>query len=140
LQAVAMAMESADPHILTSMDGAELDTRTFSSETVALEEPRAFFFIIFGLVYEALATSSAESTLTTSVRQPAIIASLQALKYLVRPEYSGKALLERANFDEFINLCYRMAMTESAGIQVYLIETLIALTACQNTHMLQNAG
>jgi hypothetical protein len=134
-----MAMEAADPHIIASMDGGELDTKAFPTETVVPEEPRTFFFIIFGLVYEALATSSAESTLTTSARQPAVIASLQALKFLVRPEYSGKALLERANFDEFINLCYRMAMTESAGIQVYLVETLTAFAACQNTHSLGNA-
>lgn len=135
-----MAMEAADPYVLASMDGAELDTKNVSTQSVVPEEPRAFFFVIFGLVYEALATSSAESTLTTFARQPAIIASLQALKYLVRPEYSGKALLEPANFDEFINLCYRMAMTESAGIQVHLVETLIALAACQNAHVLGRAG
>jgi HEAT repeat-containing protein 5 len=128
-----MAMESADPYVLAAMDGEELDPTTLSSsQHVVSGGPRAFFFIIFGLVYEALATSSAESTLTTSTRQPAIIAALHALKCLVRPEYSGKALLERANFDEFINLCYRISMTESASIQVHLVETLAVFTTSQN--------
>jgi hypothetical protein len=91
------------------------------------EEPATFFFVVFGLVYETLAASSADSTSTASTRQPTVIAALQALKSLVRPEYSGKALVDSPTFDEFISLCYRMAMTESASIQVYLIEMLTML-------------
>ena len=132
-------MQADDPHILAAMDGSE---RTPISDSVikppGRNEPRAFFFVIFGLVYEALATSSADSTLTTSARQPAVIAALGALKCLVRPEYSGKAMLESTTFDEFVNLCYRMAMTEPAGIQVHLVETVAALAASQDTSTLAN--
>lgn len=128
LQAVAAAMQTRDPYILAAMDGQELSQGDPSpSQSIPRDEPTAFFFVIFGLVYEALATASADSTSATSTRQVAVISALQALKCLVLPEYSGKAILEPTIFDEFISLCYRMAMTESAGIQVHLIEMLTIL-------------
>ena len=123
-------MQAGDPAMLAAMDGREPGT-TNGPATVP-DEPTVFFFIIFGLVFEALGTSSAESNLTTSTREPTVIAALQALKCLVRPEYSGKALLEPTTFDEFISLCYRMAMTESAVIQVHLVEMVAALAASQD--------
>jgi hypothetical protein len=133
LQAVATTMQAGDPAMLAAMDGREPGTnmKTNGPATVP-DEPTMFFFIIFGLVFEALATSSAESNLTTSTREPTVIAALQALKCLVRPEYSGKALLEPTTFDEFISLCYRMAMTETAVIQVHLVEMVAALAASQD--------
>lgn len=116
------------------MDGREssVDNKPSNGSTTVREEPTVFFFIVFGLVYEALVTSSADSALTTATRQPAVIAALQALKFLVRPEYSGKALLEPTAFDEFISLCYRIAMTETAPIQIHLVEVVTALASSQN--------
>lgn len=133
LQAVAITMQAKEPSMLAAMDGLESGekVKTNGPSTVR-DEPTVFFFIIFGLVYEALVTSSADSTLTTATRQPAVIAALQALKSLVKPEYSGKALLEPTTFDEFISLCYRMAMTETAAIQVHLVEMLAALSSSQD--------
>lgn len=125
-------MAAGDPSILAAMDGRETMTAAKINGTVPVrDEPTVFFFVIFGLVYEALASSSAEATSVTS-RQPTIIAALQALKSLVKPEYAGKALLEPTTFDEFISLCYRMAMTETATIQVHLIEVLAALASNQD--------
>ena len=118
-------MQAGEPFVMAAMDGHEIGTNLKPNVPSSIRvEPTMFFFIIFGLVYEALVTSSADSTLTTSTRQPAVIAALQALKSLVKPEYSGKALLEPTTFDEFISLCYRIAMTETAVVQVYLIEML----------------
>jgi HEAT repeat-containing protein 5 len=132
LQAVATAMQANDPHILTAMDGIDHNqNNTSGSNHTSQDEPRPFFFVIFGLVYEALATSSAESISVTSTRQPAVIAALRALKHLVRPEYSGKAIMEPTIFDEFISLCYRMAMTEPADVQTHLVETVAALATSQ---------
>lgn len=126
-------MQAGDPAILAAMNGREssADIETNGPATVS-DEPTMFFFVIFGLVYEALATSSAESNLTTSSREPMVIAALQTLKCLVRPEYSGKALLEPTTFDEFISLCYRMAMTEAAPVQIHLVEMVAALAASQD--------
>ena len=118
--------------MLAAMDGRESSTDIKSKAPATVrDEPTVFFFVIFGLIYEALATSSTESNLTTSTREPTVISALQALKCLVRPEFAGKALLEPTTFDELISLCYRMAMTETAPIQIQLVEMVAALAAGQ---------
>ncbi|KAF7355790.1 Clathrin-coated vesicle protein [Mycena sanguinolenta] len=133
LQAVATAMHSNDPHVLAAMDGQELakDVKPPVKEA-RRQEPAMFFFIVFGLVYEALATASAESSSSLTSRQATVIAALQTLKCLVRPEYAGRAMMEPAIFDEFISLCYRMAMTEPARIQIHLVEVLAIMAATQD--------
>ncbi|KAJ7675207.1 armadillo-type protein [Mycena rosella] len=134
LQAVAAAMQANDPHILAAMDGREIgkDAAAPPPKEARRDEPTMFFFIVFGLVYEALATASAESSSSTTSRQSTVIAALQTLKCLVRPEYAGKAIMEPAIFDEFISLCYRMAMTETARIQIHLVEVLAIVAATQD--------
>lgn len=125
-------MQSGDPHILAAMDGREYDEKKVDLITPTdRKEPTAFFFVIFGLVYEALATSSADSSSTTPARQLGVISALQALKCLVKPEYSGAAMMEPTIFEEFISLCYRMAMTEAAAIQIHLVEMLAIFAASQ---------
>lgn len=124
-------MECGDPHIHSAMDGQEFHAGAKPLYFGKREEPTAFFFVIFGLVYEALATSSTESTSAASA-QASIIAALQALKCLVRPEYSGKVIREPTIFEEFISLCYRIAMTESARITVHLLEMLSVFAASQD--------
>jgi len=118
-------MHVNDPAIIAAMDG-QPSTATMNANR---DEPAAFFFVIFGLVFEALTTSSTDLALTTSTRDPIVIAALRALKCLVRPEYSGKVMLDATIFDEFINLCYRLAMTEAASIQSHLVEMLTTLVA-----------
>ena len=123
-------MESGDPYILAAMDGREFKPE--SKPPTKREEPTAFFFVIFGLVYEALATSSADSSSAMSARQSLVVAALQTLKSLVRPEYAGKAIKEATIYDEFISLCYRIAMTESASVQIHLVEMLSIFAASQD--------
>ncbi|EAU90073.2 clathrin-coated vesicle protein [Coprinopsis cinerea okayama7 len=132
LQAVATSMQTNDPHIVAAMDGRELgpNEKPLVSQGPK-QEPSAFFFILFGLVYEALSTSSSDSS-GSSQRQSDYIAALQALKCLVKPEYAGKAILEPTIFDEFTSLLYRIAMTEPADIQVHLIEALSIFASTQS--------
>lgn len=125
-------MQSNDPHILAAMDGRELTSGVVESTKKAREEPTAFFFIIFGLVYEALSASSADSTSGTVSRQSATITALQTLKCLLKPEYAGKTIMEPTIFDEFISVSYRMAMTEGANIQIHLVEMLSVFATTQD--------
>lgn len=118
-------MHANDPHILAAMDGREPAT-TVNGSARSRTEPTAFFFPVFGLVYEGLVAASTDASSAQGSRETTIIA-LEALKSLVHPDYSGKALLEPAIFDEFTSLCYRMAMTESAAVQVHLVEAIAAL-------------
>ena len=119
LNAVATAMEARDPFILGAMEQAD-DVPTASTDRSTRSDPTAMFFAVFSLVYEALSGS-------TPYSEPIPAAStiaLRAMKSLVRREYSGRALLEPAIFDELLNLWYRMAMTEPPALQVQLVEAI----------------
>ena len=127
-----MAMGAEEPSMQSAMDGRETASDIKGNgKAPQRQEPVVFFFVVFGLVYEALAAPPSESTSAAS-RQPIIIAALQALNSLVKPEYAGKALSEPTTFDEMISLFYRIAMTESAAIQVHLIRVVTALAASQD--------
>ncbi|KAG9318303.1 armadillo-type protein [Chiua virens] len=110
LQAVANAMEHSGQHVSSSILGQKSTGAVPSSNGVGLPrpEPAPLFFVLFGLIYEALAISSPQ----------------EALKCLIDPRYSGKALLEPTVFKEFISLCYRMAMVEKAVTLVHLLEVI----------------
>lgn len=133
LQAVASAMQAKDPFIISAMDGREQISNAPDPTNASREEPTTFFYVVFGLVYEALAAASTDSLANSSARQASLIASLQALKSLVRPEYAGKAILDPTTFDEFISVCCRLAMTESAPIQIHLIEVMTVFAATQGS-------
>ncbi|KAG1837702.1 armadillo-type protein [Suillus subalutaceus] len=119
LQAVANAMNRSDQYISAAILGKEVGTSVNGIDSAA-EGPAPLFFPLFGLIYEALATSSPD----TSSRGDTVIACLGALKCLLDPRYSGKALLEPTIFQEFMSLSHRMAMTESAEVLIHLITVL----------------
>jgi hypothetical protein len=129
-------MQVGDAAVLAAMDGQEPSQASNNNpqlKSKPREDQTAFFYVLFGLVYEALSTSSPDSGTTNSDRQTLVVACLEALKSLVRPEYAGKAILEPNIFDEFISLSYRMAMTESATVQIHLVEMLGALASTQGS-------
>lgn len=126
-------MHDGDAHVLAAMDGNEIVMNGVPQPT-SRAEPTALFFVIFGLVYEALAspdTDSAPGNRTTSV------IALKCLKYLVRPQYSGHALLDQANFDELISLFYRMTITEPTAVVIHILEVLSSLVVNQDTKLVE---
>lgn len=125
LQAVTSAMEAGDPFIRVAMDGREpSDADSGAKMNGNTEHPTTFFFIIFGLVFEALVTSSPDSG-RQNIKNT--IAALKALKCLVRNQYAGNAFRDVAIFEELVNMCYRMALTEPVTVQINLVETLSSL-------------
>jgi hypothetical protein len=124
LNAVATAMETQDPFILGAMEGMDDVTPASSTKRNARSEPTALFFVIFGLVYEALSSSTPYSESSTAASDNMPLIALRAMKCLVRREYSGRALLEPTIFDELLNLWYRIAMTEPPVLQVQLVEVI----------------
>lgn len=124
-------MQAKDPNIVAAMDGKEDDLPTPTPDsTFKRNGPTAFFFIVFGLVYEALAQASTNSASAVS-NQDVSIAALEALENLVRPEYAGDAIMEPTIFEEFTSLCYRMAMMETATVQIPLIRAVASLASSQ---------
>lgn len=126
LNAVAIAMQNDDPSILAAMDGQDAPPTQPDPKAQAetREEPTVFFFVVFGLVYEALATSTPDSGPDA---QRTSIVSLQALKCLVRRKYCGRVFNDPPLFEELLNLFYRMALTEPSGVQIHLVEAIASL-------------
>ena len=124
LNAVATAMETRDPFIFGAMEGMDDVTTASLTARGARPEPTAMFFVIFGLVYEALSASTPYSEASLAASGNTSLVALRAMKCLVRREYSGRALLEPTIFDELLNLWYRMAMTEPPALQIHLMEVI----------------
>lgn len=120
-------MEHSGQHVSSAILGQRSATVPPSSNGLGLPrtEPAPLFFVIFGLIYEALAVSSPQSSGTPNLRGATVAASLRALKCLIDPQYSGTALLEPTVFKEFTSLCYRLAMVENAATLVHLLEVII---------------
>jgi hypothetical protein len=89
------------------------------------EEPVAFFFVLFGLVFESLAVRSNDDDIVTRQRNLDI---LHALKKILRPSVSGNAIYQEVVFAESMDLFDRMVLTESLGVQTIIVE--IARNLC----------
>lgn len=124
-------MHDGDTCVLAAMDGIEPGANGALQPTPR-KEPTALFFVIFGLAYEALASPDTDSG--PGHRKISVIA-LKCLKHIVRPQYSGHALLDQANFEELVNLFYRMAITEPPTVVVHILEVLSSLVVSQDTRL-----
>ncbi len=78
------------------------------------EEPVAFFFILFGLAFEALVTRAREET----SQAPSI---LNALRKILTPAVAGNAVYEDTVFDETTDTLERVALTSTSQTQSALI-------------------
>jgi len=105
-------MQANDREMVAAMDGLDMPPTIPMSKR---KEPTMFFYILFGLVFEALSSSASSST----------AAALETLKCLVRPEYSGNAIRGGGVvYEEFISMCYRIGMTENASLVGKLVEVM----------------
>jgi hypothetical protein len=97
---------------------------TKSSDINYRDEPVAFFFVLFGLAFEALAGRAGESQ--TSKAQ--ILEILQALKKILRPSVSGQAIYQEVVFGETMDMLDRLVLTEALNVQAVIVE--IARNLC----------
>jgi hypothetical protein len=79
------------------------------------EEPVAFFFILYGLAFEALVISAREDASQT-------LAILQALKKILRPAVAGNAVYQDVVFGETTDAFDRLAMMGELDTQTVLVE------------------
>ena len=79
------------------------------------EEPVAFFFILYGLAFEALVVSARED-----VSQA--FAILQALRKILRPAVAGTAIYQDIVFSESMDAFDRLAMTAGNDIHGVLVD------------------
>jgi len=124
-------MAAKDTTIILAMDGRTSDDQ--DKPVAQKEEPSAYFFVVFGLIYEALSTLSMDANDNSPLETA--VAALDTLGYLVRPEFAGRAVLEQPIFDELISLAYRLGMTESTEVQRHLISAIASLASSQRSRM-----
>lgn len=125
LSAVASLLKQSDPNVLKAVNGANEEEKASDTALLTRNEPALFFWVLFGLSYEALCTGSQGS----SEISPAAVqsAALDALDGLIRREVSGNALTETALFDEVCNLCYRLAITEGPEVKQRVMDVAVSL-------------
>ncbi|GAA5889046.1 hypothetical protein JCM6882_009727 [Rhodosporidiobolus microsporus] len=126
LHAVATLLKVSDPHMLRAMDGVDpKEIYTASLPSAHRSEPALFFWVLFGLAFEALCTAGPSSSLVSTNSIQSI--ALEALVGLIRPDVSGAVLKETGIFEELCNLCYRLAITEGPAIKVRVVEIAVGL-------------
>lgn len=119
--------------VFDALDGklelAEEDTTSKASQDIRYrDEPVAFFFVLFGISFEALVTHSSSGTAAARQRTLDVI---RAMKKILSPAVAGLAIYQEAIFTETMDLLDRLVLTESLEVQTEIVE--IARNLC-TTH------
>lgn len=89
------------------------------------DEPVAFFFVLFGIAFEALATKPGQSDSLEVQEQTLSI--LQALRKILQPSVSGQAIFREAVFSETMDLLDRLVLTDGLDVQGVIVQIARAL-------------
>lgn len=126
MDAIASLIEKDPDFVFDSLDGRKSVGQTNGDGPKTninyRDEPVAFFFVLFGIVIEALVTRPGNDS------SNAILKILSALKKILLPSVAGNAIFQDSVFSETIELFDRLALTEGLVVQSVLVD--IARTLC----------
>ncbi|KAI1372972.1 ARM repeat-containing protein [Hypoxylon crocopeplum] len=130
VDAIASLIEQDSEFVFDALDGKETDASGTNghSKTADInyrDEPVAFFFVLSGIAFEALATRSGQTDSLATQEQTLEI--LQALKKILHPSVSGHAIYREAIFSETMDLLDRLVLTEGLDVQGVIVEIARAL-------------
>ncbi|KAI2601900.1 ARM repeat-containing protein [Hypoxylon sp. NC1633] len=130
VDAIASLIEQDSEFVFDALDGKETDGSGTDGHSKHVDinyrdEPVAFFFVLFGIAFEALATRSGQADSLATQEQTLEI--LQALKKILHPSVSGHAIYREAIFSETMDLLDRLALTEGLNVQGVIVEIARAL-------------
>ncbi|KAI0156643.1 ARM repeat-containing protein [Hypoxylon sp. FL1284] len=130
VDAIASLIEQDSEFVFDALDGKETDTSATNGHSKNADinyrdEPVAFFFVLFGIAFEALATRSGQTDSLATHEQTLEI--LQALKKILHPSVSGHAIYREAIFSETMDLLDRLVLTEGLDVQGVIVEIARAL-------------
>lgn len=91
------------------------------------DEPVAFFFVLFGISFEALAARPSSDSMVSHKRT---IDILRALRKIVSPSVAGLAIYQDAIFSESMDLLDRLALTEGVEVQTIVVDIARNLCTC----------
>ena len=123
VDAVAVLVERDSDSVFDALDnkrdaainGAANGSAAAGRDMSFREEPVAFFFILFGLAFEALVTQTREDPSQA-------LSILQALGKILTPEVCGNAIYEDAVFNETTDTLDRLALTSTRETQSVLVK------------------
>ncbi|RAR02328.1 ARM repeat-containing protein [Stemphylium lycopersici] len=122
VDAIASLIDEDSEFVFDALDGkTELSESTPSGRADHInyrDEPVAFFFVLFGLAFEALAGRPGD--LQASKEQ--ILEILQALKKILRPSVSGHAIYQEVVFSETMDMLDRLVLTEGLTVQTVIVQ------------------
>jgi hypothetical protein len=122
VDAIASLIDEDSEFVFDALDGkTELSESTSNGKADHInyrDEPVAFFFVLFGLAFEALAGRPGD--LQASKEQ--ILEILQALKKILRPSVSGQAIYQEVVFSETMDMLDRLVLTEGLTVQTVIVE------------------
>jgi hypothetical protein len=124
VDAIASLIEQDSEFVFDALDGKEADTPATNGHSKGndinyRDEPVAFFFVLFGIAFEALAARPGSDVLATKEQTLEI---LQALKKILHPSVSGHAIYREAIFSETMDLLDRLVLTEGLDVQGVIVQ------------------
>lgn len=128
VDAIASLIGQDSEFVFDALDGKESGATPNGHTKGAInyrDEPLAFFFVLFGIAFEALAAKPGQADSLASHEQTLEI--LQALKRILHPSVSGHAIYREAVFTETMDLLDRLVLTEGLDVQGVIVEIARAL-------------
>ncbi|KAG9239350.1 armadillo-type protein [Amylocarpus encephaloides] len=124
VDAIASLIEQDSEFVFDALDGKETDGPTKNGHSKGndinyRDEPVAFFFVLFGIAFEALVARPGSDALATKEQTLQI---LQALKKILHPSVSGHAIYREAIFSETMDLLDRLVLTEGLDVQSVIVQ------------------
>jgi hypothetical protein len=128
VDAIASLIEQDSQFVFDALDGKEAEPTKANGEAKShskgndinyRDEPVAFFFVLFGIAFEALVARPGNETLATKEQTLEI---LLALKKILHPSVSGHAIYREAIFSETMDLLDRLVLTEGLDVQGVIVQ------------------
>ncbi|KAK0380588.1 hypothetical protein CLIM01_02055 [Colletotrichum limetticola] len=143
VDAIASLIEQDSEFVFDALDGKESEGLSTNGHTKGpdinyRDEPVAFFFVLFGIAFEALATRPGQSDSLATQEQN--LAILQALKKILHPSVSGHAIYREAIFSETMDLLDRLVLTEGLDVQGVIVEIARALCVSHPSARKKDSG
>ncbi|KAL7269608.1 hypothetical protein RUND412_007710 [Rhizina undulata] len=131
VDAIASLIEQDSQFVFDALDGKPSPADDASPEDGPRhdinyrDEPLAFFFVLFGIAFEALVGRPGVDSLATREQTLEI---LLALKKILHPSVCGQAIYQEVIFSETMDLLDRLVLTEGLPVQLAIVD--IARSLC----------
>lgn len=123
MDAIASLIDQDSDFVFDALDGkvsskSPEEVIQKNSDINYRDEPVAFFFVLYGIAFEALITRPSGS----SQDEDQTLEILLALKKILRPSVSGHAIYQDIVFSETMDVLDRLAQTEGLAVQAAIVE------------------